>query len=175
MSNFGKAYLAFTATDGAGGGDVRCAFYYQGQWALESAPLDNRPADPAGLGDGRPQVATAGDGTAIVVWGEDGHIYSRRVVGTSPSVVDEQADPPSAYGWAETGAGATDPAVAVGGDDSYATVAFEEELESVGVPPQTGCGDRSTTAPPPGTGRSPAAPRAPTSHRSRSPSTATAS
>jgi hypothetical protein len=137
MSNFGKAYLAFTATDGAGGGDVRCAFYYQGQWALESAPLDNRPADPAGLGDGRPQVATAGDGTAIVVWGEDGHIYSRRVVGTSPSVVDEQADPPSAYGWAETGAGATDPAVAVGGDDSYATVAFEEELESVGVPPQT--------------------------------------
>ena len=40
VSNFGKAYLAFTATAGAGGGDVRAAYYYQGQWALEAAPLD---------------------------------------------------------------------------------------------------------------------------------------
>ena len=43
-------------------------------------------------GSGAPQVATAGDGVGIVAWGEGGHVYSRRVWGTAPSVVDEQAD-----------------------------------------------------------------------------------
>ena len=46
--NFGKAYLAFTATAGAGGDDVRAAYYYQGQWALESDPAGRHPADDAG-------------------------------------------------------------------------------------------------------------------------------
>jgi len=75
MSNFGKAYLAFTALNGAGGGDVRAAFYDQGQWALEPTALDANPADAAGTGRGRPEVATAGDGTGIVVWGENGAIF----------------------------------------------------------------------------------------------------
>ena len=97
MSPFGKAYLAFTAA-GDGGHDVRTAYYNQGQWALGSSPLDANPADDAGAGSGRPQVATAGDGIGIVAWGESGHIYTRRVLGTSPSIVDEQADPPSISG-----------------------------------------------------------------------------
>ena len=98
MSTFGKAYLAFTAV-GDGGHDVRTAYYFQGQWALGTGPLDANPAAAdAGLGSGRPDVATAGDGTAIVVWGESGHVYARRVLGTSPSIVFEQADPPSIGG-----------------------------------------------------------------------------
>ncbi|HET8977626.1 MAG TPA: hypothetical protein VFN87_05660 [Solirubrobacteraceae bacterium] len=130
MSNFGKAYLAFTATNGAGGGDVRTAYSYQGQWALEPTPLDDNPADAAGTGSGRPQVATAGDGTAIVAWGENGHVYTRRVVKTTASVVDEQADVPSVDGWSEVSAG--DPVIAAGGDSTYAAVAFQEQITNGG-------------------------------------------
>ena len=97
MTNFGKGYLAFTVADGAGH-DVRAAYYYNGAWSLEAAPLNDTPADDAGTGSGAPQVAAAGDGVAIVVWGEGGHVFSRRVWGTSPSVIDEQADVPSRVG-----------------------------------------------------------------------------
>jgi hypothetical protein len=122
MTNFGKAYVAFTAADG-GGSDVRTAYYDNGRWGLEKPPLNARAADDAGTGAGRPDVAAAGDGVAIVVWGENGHVYSRRVWATTPSVVDEQADapPPSC-----TESSADDPVVAAGGDSSYAAVAFSE-------------------------------------------------
>jgi hypothetical protein len=125
MSDFGKAYLAFTAV-GAGGHDVRAAYYDNGVWALESSPLDAVPADDAGTGTGRPDVVTAGDGVGIVVWGEAGHIYTRRVWATAPSIVFEQADVPSLSGWSEVSA--DEPAIAAGGDSSYAAVVFHEVL-----------------------------------------------
>ncbi len=130
MSTFGKAYLAFTGV-GDGGHDVRVAYFNLGHWALASAPLDVNPADDAGTGSGAPQVATAGDGTAIVTWGEAGHIHTRRVLGTSPSVVDQQVDPASVAGWSEVSAG--DPQISTGGDSSYAAVAFDELLASGGM------------------------------------------
>jgi hypothetical protein len=130
MTNFGKGYLAFTAADGRGF-DVRTAYYASGAWALEASPLNATPADDAGTGAGAPQVAAAGDGVAIVVWGEGGHVYSRRVWGTSPSVVDEQADVPSLSGCGEVSAG--EPDVAAGGDSSYADVAFQETVSCGGV------------------------------------------
>ncbi len=126
MSNFGKAYLAFTATGGAGGGDVRAAYYFQGQWALESAPLDANPADAAGTGTGHPDVIAAGDGVGIVIWGEGGHIYTRRVVKTTPSAAVEQADPASFAGGSEVSAGS--PSISAGGDSTYASVTFQEQL-----------------------------------------------
>lgn len=129
MSNFGKAYLAF-ALAAHGGSDVRAAYYYNGRWALEPAPLNVTPGDDAGSSSGRPAVATAGDGVATVVWGEGGHIYSRRVWGTSPSVVYEQADPPSVNGWRELGADL--PAAAAGGDSSYVGVVFRETFADGG-------------------------------------------
>jgi hypothetical protein len=128
MSNFGKAYLAFTALDGAGGGDVRTAFYYAGQWALEATALDAAPADAAGIGTGRPDVVAAGDGVGIVAWGEAGQIFTRRVVGTTPSVVYEKADVPSLNGWTEVAA--SNPVISAGGDSTYASVAFQEEFSS---------------------------------------------
>jgi hypothetical protein len=127
LSNFGKGYLAFTAV-GSGGSDVRAAFYYQGEWALANGVLDASPGDDAGSGTGRPEVAVSGDGIAIVVWGEAGHIYSRRVSETAVSVVYEQADPASQDGWQEVSA--DDPTISTGGDSSYATVAFQETLSS---------------------------------------------
>jgi hypothetical protein len=127
MSAFGKAYLAFTAA-GAGGHDVRAAYFYLGHWALEPTPLDANPADDAGTGGGRPAVATAGDGVGIVAWGENGHIYTRRVWATAPSTVYEQADPPAYSGWSEVSADA--PQIGSGGDSSYAEVAFHEVLSN---------------------------------------------
>jgi hypothetical protein len=124
ITDFGKAYLAFTVADGAGY-DVRTAYYYGGRWALEPPPLNVSPADNAGTGTGAPQVAAAGDGVAIVVWGEAGHIFSRRVRATTPSVVAEQADAPPA---GCTEGGADSPAVATGGDSSYAQVVFHEAV-----------------------------------------------
>jgi hypothetical protein len=123
MTLLGKAYVAFTAT-GAGGHDVRSAFFNGGQWALDPLPLDANPASDAGTGSGRPQVAASGDGVAIVAWGEGGHVYSRRVWGISPSVVFAQADVPSLGGWQEVSA--DEPAIGIGGDSSYASVAFHE-------------------------------------------------
>ena len=130
MTNFGKGYLAFTVADGAGH-DVRAAYYDNGAWALESAPLNAVPADDAGTGAGAPQVAAAGDGVAIVAWGEGGHVFTRKVWGTAPSVVDEQADPSSISGCAEVSAGRPD--VAAGGDSSYADVVFQETVSCGGV------------------------------------------
>jgi hypothetical protein len=124
ISNFGKAYLAFVVADGAGN-DVRSAYYFNGRWALESPPLNAVAADDAGTGAGRPRVATAGDGIGIVVWGEGGHVYSRRVWATSPSVSYEQADAPLG---GCTEASADEPVVGTEGDSSYAQVAFHELL-----------------------------------------------
>jgi hypothetical protein len=126
ITNFGKAYLAFAASAGGGGYDVRAAYYYRGTWSLEPSSLNAVPADDAGTGTGRPAVAAAGDGVGIVVWGEGGHIYSRRVWGTAASVVYEQADVPTLSGWNEVTA--DDPVAGVGGDSSYVEVAFREEL-----------------------------------------------
>lgn len=124
MSNLGKAYLAFTVADGVGH-DVRAAYWAGASWSTEPAPLNAVSAgDAAGTGTGAPAVAVAGDGVAIVAWGEAGHVYTRRVWGTAPSVVDEQADVPSVGGCAEVSAGS--PSVATGGDSSYADVAFHE-------------------------------------------------
>lgn len=121
ITDLGKAYLAFTVADGSGY-DVRTA-YYNGQWALESPSLNAIPADNAGTGGGAPQVAAAGDGVAIIAWGESGHIFSRRVWATSPSAVVEQADaPPTGC----TEQSADSPVVGSEGDSSYAQVAFHE-------------------------------------------------
>jgi hypothetical protein len=129
ITTLGKAYLAFAA-GGAGGHDVRAAYYAGGRWTIESAPLDAAAGDDAGVGAGRPAVAAAGDGVGIVAWGEAGHIYSRRVWGSSPSTVDEQADVPSLSGWNETAA--DQPVIGTEGDSSYADVAFHELLANGG-------------------------------------------
>ena len=109
MTNFGKAYLAFTVADGAGH-DVRAAYYVGGHVGARVGAAQRHPRRRRrhrhGRAGGRRPPATA---SAIVAWGEGGHVYSRRVWGTAPSVVDEQADVPSVSGCGEVSAG--EPAV----------------------------------------------------------------
>ncbi len=126
-NNLGKAYLAFTVA-GSGGSDVRSAYYDSGRWSVESAPLDASPGGTAGAGQGRPGVATAGDGIGIVAWGEGGHIYTRRVWGASPSVVFQQADVGSMGSFSEVSA--DQPDIAVGGNSSWVGVVFHETFSN---------------------------------------------
>jgi hypothetical protein len=147
VTTLNKAYLAFTSV-GAGGDDVRVAYYVGGQWSQVSSVLDAAPGDNAGSGTGRPAVTAANDGVGIVAWGEAGHIYSRRVWGTAPSVVYEQADVPTLSGFNELSA--DQPAISTGGDSAYAAVVFREVLGNGSVRQARGLYNRlhgsSTTA-----------------------------
>jgi hypothetical protein len=127
LTNWGKAYLAFTAT-AAGGHDVDVDYYDSGVWQAATGPMNVTPGDDAGMGVGRPSVASAGDGVGIVAWGENGHVYARRVWGTSPSVEDEQLDPSSFGGAAEVSSGA--PSISVGGNSSYPDIVYDEQLST---------------------------------------------
>ena len=123
LSIHSEGYLAFTADDGAGY-DVRDFYYDNGAWQLEAGALNVTPADNAGTGAGAPKVAAAGDGEAIVAWGENGHIYARRVWYAMTSYEVEQADVQSADGFSEEVADS--PEIAVGDNSSYADVSFHE-------------------------------------------------
>jgi hypothetical protein len=127
ISNYGKAYLSFTAL-GSGGHDVRAAYYAGGTWSVAPASLDAQPGDDAGAGTARSDVTTSGDGVGIVAWGEAGHIYTRRLRGTAPSTVVEQADVPTLGGWSEISS--DQPSLGTGGDSSYAAVTFHEVFAS---------------------------------------------
>jgi hypothetical protein len=133
MSYFGKAYLVFTVAQGSGD-DVRSAYSYGGRWSVSPTVLNQTAGDDAGTGTGRPQVSVAWDGTAVAAWGEGGHVYVREIVGTSPSVDTERADPPSWGGVAESSA--DDPVVGTEGDSSYVSIVYREQLGS-GVVTQT--------------------------------------
>lgn len=119
----GKAYLAFAAP-GAGGHDVRSAFAKDaGAWTVAAAPLDANAGNDAGVGTGRARVAASADGVAIVVWGEGGHVFARRVFGTAPSLAIADA----LEGLAIEGvpaASADTPVVSTQDDDSFTGVAF---------------------------------------------------
>lgn len=134
ISPLGKAYLAFAAADGAGY-DIRTAYYANGQWSLETPPLNAVAADEAGIGLERPRVAAAGDGIGIVAWGEQtpgsttAHIYTRRVWGTSPSVALEQADG-ALSGCTESSV--DQPVLGAGGNSSYVPVVFHEVMVCAG-------------------------------------------
>src|SRR4051812_22441444 len=68
----------------AQGGDVRAVRLRRGAWEAAGAPMDIDPSRAAGAGAGRPRVAVAADGNAVVVWGEvlpdaRRHLFARRV------------------------------------------------------------------------------------------------
>jgi hypothetical protein len=80
MSIHGTAYLSFTLP-GSSAADVRIARLDRKAttWDVLGTPLDIDPARDAGNGNGRSKTVVSADGTALVVWGEAGHVYARRV------------------------------------------------------------------------------------------------
>jgi hypothetical protein len=115
----GVAYAVWTQN-----GDVRAARLHQSTWQIVPSPLDIDPARSAGIGAGRPRVAVAADGSALVAWGEvlpDGlsHVFARRIYGTTLSALPQDATLP--------GGSADSPEVDIEYDRSYAWVAFRQD------------------------------------------------
>jgi len=131
LSVNGKGYAAFTAP-GAGGHDVRAAYSRDaGPWTVIGAPLDANAGDDAGAGSARPRLAASADGVAILVWGELGHVFTRRLQGARPSVV--AADALDGLVLEGVQAGAADlPVVSTQDDDSFTGVALRATFDMGG-------------------------------------------
>jgi len=131
LNSYGVGYLAYTARAGAGY-DVDVDYFDGTAWHPASPQDVNvTAADNAGTGLDAPDVVAAGDGVGIVTWGENGHIYTRRVWGTATSVQTEQIDPPTVAGsWSEMTANS--PRISVGDSSSYPIIVFREEVTDAG-------------------------------------------
>jgi hypothetical protein len=120
------AYVSFTNPAGGGGGDVVVARKDRKTTAFGVVPgvLDIDPANGAGIDTGRSKVAVAADGIALVVWGEAGNVFARRVFEQRLSQAPQNATVP-ALGPAP-GIQADSPDVDVQDDSSFAWVVFRE-------------------------------------------------
>ena len=124
----GKGYAAFTAP-GAGGHDVRGAYARDGgPWAVIGAPLDVNAGNDAGAGTARPRLAASADGVAIVVWGETGRVFARRLQGARPSVVAVDALDGLVLEGVQAGT-ADLPVVGTQDDDSFTGVALRAAFD----------------------------------------------
>jgi hypothetical protein len=128
MSFNGAAYATYTVNgDVLGARMDRTATAFAGL----SAPLDaNQPAT-AGTGTDRSRVAISADGTGVAVWGEDGHVYARRMFGLNPSTAVQDLTQGTLDG--HGGARADAPAVDIEDDSSFAWVAFRQAFDDGGV------------------------------------------
>jgi hypothetical protein len=126
------AYLSFTVPAGPGGGDVVVARKDRKASTFGVIPtaLDIDPARQAGTGTGRSKVAVAADGVALVVWGEAGRVWARRVFERRLSTVPQDATV-DAFG-PIAGVGADSPDVDVQDDSSFAWVVFREGFSDAG-------------------------------------------
>lgn len=137
MSINGVAYATFTAA-----GDVRAARLDRGatSFTVLPAPLDIDPAQDAGSGADRSRVAVSADGTAVAVWGEAGHVYVRRLYGTTVSASPLDITMTSLDGRA--GLSADSPDVDVEDDSSFAWIVFRETFDDGGTPRARAIGAR---------------------------------
>jgi hypothetical protein len=130
MSVHGAAYVAYVVTPGGGGGDVAVARLGDTDQTFTQFPgtLDQDSNHQAGTGNGRPSVAVAADGTAIVAWGEAGGVLLRRVdrdsfstsfIGASDSPLD-----------GHTPGQADSPDVALEDDSSYGEIVLRQDFDN---------------------------------------------
>ena len=119
------AYASWTGP-GASAADVRAARLERtaGAFTGLQAPLDVDPAADAGAGSGRSRVAVSADGSAVVTWGEAGHVYARRLFELRLSTAPQDLTLPALGGAA--GGAADAPDVDIEDDSSYAWVAFRQ-------------------------------------------------
>jgi hypothetical protein len=123
MSFNGAAYTTYTVN-----GDVLGARLDRtgiGFTPLATA-LDADPVNIAGSGSGRSRLAVAADGTGVATWGENGHVYARRLFGTSISSAVQDLTVADLDGHA--GGVADAPAVDIEDDSSFAWVTFRQQF-----------------------------------------------
>jgi hypothetical protein len=123
MSFNGAAYATYTV-----GGNVLAARMDRtatGFTGIATA-LDADAAHSAGVGDGRARVAIAADGTGVATWGEEGHVYARRLFGTNISTAVLDLTLTDLDGHA--GAAADLPSVDIEDDSSFAWVTFRQRF-----------------------------------------------
>ncbi|HEY4096294.1 MAG TPA: PKD domain-containing protein [Baekduia sp.] len=123
MSFNGAAYATYTVN-----GDVLAARMDRTSTAFAPVPtpLDINPADTSGVGTDRSHVAISADGTGIAVWGENGHVFVRRLFGLTVSTGPEDLTVPDLDGHA--GGPADSPDVDIEDDSSYAWVTFRQQF-----------------------------------------------
>lgn len=128
MSINGVAYVSFTAPGGSAA-DVRVARLPRDGASFQGLPdpLDIAPAANAGDGARRSKVAVSADGTAVVVWGEAGHVYARRVFGLRISASPQEVSVPTLDGHA--GGTADLASVDIEDDSSYAWAVFRQQFD----------------------------------------------
>jgi hypothetical protein len=131
MGVSGSAYVAFTASDGAGSDvDVARLDRTSTSFMPLAGPLNPTPVALASTGGG-PIITVAANATAIVAWAQsqpDGstHVFVRRASAAGPSPVLDDATVASLDGLA--GGSADSPSLGVEYDASDAWIAFRETL-----------------------------------------------
>jgi hypothetical protein len=122
MSINGTAYATFTS-----GGNVLAVRLERKATAFSGidAPIDVDPPADAGNGAARSRVAISADATAVVVWGESGHVYARRLYRSSISTTPVDLSLPD-LGVGHAGLGADLPWVAIEDDSSFAWIVFRQ-------------------------------------------------
>ena len=129
LSVHGVGYVAYTVA-GGGGADVKVArLPINGtSWSGIPGTLDLDASHTAGVGDGRPSIAVAADGTALAAWGESGGVPMRRIgrtgiskaaIGASDTDLDGHAP-----GFADS------PQVALNDDSSYGEVVLRQNFDN---------------------------------------------
>ncbi|HEV2061271.1 MAG TPA: hypothetical protein VGR12_00350 [Solirubrobacteraceae bacterium] len=131
MSINGATYVSFTQ-----GGDVRVARADRDnpQFTVLPAPVDVDVARRAGVGDQRSRIAVSADGTAVVVWGENGgdarsHVFARRLFEYRLGQTVEDLTLNEFEG--HKAAGADRPEIDIEDDSSFAQVTFRQVVGGV--------------------------------------------
>jgi hypothetical protein len=129
MSVHGAAMASFTSN----GGDVRVSRLdrVSNGWSTLGQVLDVSPGSAAGVGTGRSKIAISADGVAVATWGENGHVYARKVFLSGVSTAPQDLTPPSFGGKATTLSELPD--VDAEEDSSYAWVVFRQVLMGGGA------------------------------------------
>lgn len=131
LSINGGAYVSYT-TSGASAADVRVAHLTRNTTTFTVLPgiLDIDPARDAGAGPAAAShLVVSADGTAVVVWGEAGHVYARRVFDNRLSAVPQDLSISTLDGHAADPSSAVDPRIAIEDDSSFAWVTFRQRFD----------------------------------------------
>lgn len=130
MSINGVAYVSFTAP-GASTADVRVARLERNALNFTELPdtLDINPGADAGTPGNATDVAVSADGTAVVVWGEGGRVYGRRVFDNRISAAPQDLTVDTLNGHAGDVSSATDPHIDIEDDSSFAWVTFRQSFD----------------------------------------------